>query len=201
MQNTKQDLNNPKFYWAVKNDDSQLFKDTVIKYINQNLVTINRFILQKEMYYGRFIDGFNVVHKSSFSINLIANILEVEEFANLYKSYLKSKEYKDWQPEVGELVEVGNNNINFNQRIYLTRIKNSRRPFICVETGKEKSYKDELEFDVVAWKYMRRIEKSIKTEFTEEDITKAYYAGIDYRDKEERQITITESLRQFIKTL
>lgn len=91
MEQTKPKNNLPK-YWAVKNDGSQLFKDTVIKYMNETYMKPNNYIPLAGSalnYYG--YDGYKDSYSGCNNKNNLSDFraavepLSIKEFIELSK--------------------------------------------------------------------------------------------------------------------
>ena len=142
--------NNLPTSWCVKNDGSQLFKDTVIAYLN----TCNRCQNPpftgscSEYYYGVTKTGIGYFSTYTREFD---TVLSLSEFINLTNT--PGLHY-------GDLVEVSYDNINWHKRIYVaTRLIDSTMKCLCIDAGQEDRV-DTGVFRIALWTYVRPIQKS-----------------------------------------
>lgn len=112
--------NNLPESWCVKNDGSQLFKDTVIKYIQNKYGSI--LDGSSLMYYGYSVKYDTCIDDSSSKFE---NVLTLSEFIEL------SKEIKEWEPKFGEKVIAYDKDGRSFKLIYLGEKDNY---FLLIET-------------------------------------------------------------------
>jgi len=160
--------NNLPKYWAVQNDGSDLFKETVIKYLI-NVFNVGWEGSNNTHYYGYDnsiqYSGTNCKKDLKY-FNNNPILLTLEQFIEM------SKPIEEWIPQQGELVEVSLSNESWFKRIYLTSIKVAGRSIICVDFNNEKQFKNNEEFGITGWKYIRKIQESEIIEVTLEQIAK-----------------------------
>jgi len=133
--------NNLPKYWIIKNDGSQLFQDTVIKYLN----TINDWNGTVIAYYwfdwNKAFNWTNWWH----NINMFENnpiVLTLNEFIEM-----TTEEFTRW-----ELVEVRDyNNSKRNERIFLVEIKGSNYSFVCVNDNYNEEFKTNKQYFKNLW--------------------------------------------------
>jgi hypothetical protein len=87
--------------WAVQNDGSQLFKDTVIKYLNDRGSNFNGDIIG--CYYGIKKDGY---HFTDMYPALFANILTLQEFISLTSE--EDIRENEWDFREGDIIKYDN---------------------------------------------------------------------------------------------
>lgn len=119
--------NNLPESWCVKNDGSQLFKDTVIVYINNRYHrTLDGF---SKMYYGYSVKHNTCIDDSS---SRFENLLTLSEFIEL------SKEVEDWEPKFGEEVLAWDKDSTVKSKKVFIGIINNRNA--CVDEDSLKSF-------------------------------------------------------------
>jgi len=67
--------------------------------------------------------------------------------------------YEDWAPQEGDLVEVSNDGINWNSRIFLYSTKNKASSHMCISNEWEERYKSGQfisGFHIATWPYIRK---------------------------------------------
>jgi len=157
--------NNLPKYWCVQNDGSQLFKDTVIKYISNGWSG-----LDKGYYYGynggKYYNGFNVYSEiGSFSG---CTLLTIQQFIEM------SKEVEEWTPKRGELVEVSDGfNGKWSSRIYVTTIEGTTYPYACVDKEDNGLFNNGDVFKITLWTKIRQIKPTHK-EVTLQEIAEKF---------------------------
>ena len=119
--------------WCVKNDGSQLFKDTVIKYINTNYINTKYSGDMINSYYG--IDKYNKT-LSNENVNNFVKELTLEEFIKLTE--IKMKYFKlnqtVYHPTYGEGKVISTNH-GFMDCPILVQFKNTSVSF--TEEGRD----------------------------------------------------------------
>ena len=109
--------------WAVANDGSKLFYNTVLKYLNEKFNTA--YMGNQHIFYG--IDGSSVVLGST--PHWTPNIFTIQEFINLTQP----------SPKTGDTVWVRDNNeINgqWVEKTFLSYSNNKKYPFIVCPTDR-----------------------------------------------------------------
>ena len=141
-------MNNLPKSWAVYNDGSQLFKNKVIKYLNE----INDiFLVQQNLFYGIKKDG--VADWSSDS-SRFQKILSIDEFIEMTTQSFKR----------GDRVEMKDDGDQWIERIYIGTIEGATSPFIAVVHGQENEFADGLRFSVTLWQHIRPIQNKVEIE-------------------------------------
>lgn len=139
-------------YWAVKGEDSKLFKDTVIKYMNEidQPGQEGSWFGGDSSYYG--YDGSKGNHGTAarHSMGLFTTgtvLLTLEQFIEMTT---------EWEPKRGDIVEVRDSEAaNWVRRIYLTTVAGSHFSFITVALGEEEKFHAGRAFSANFWKFMR----------------------------------------------
>ena len=145
--------NNLPEYWAVKNDNSQLFKDTVIKYLN---TTYNQDWdgTAQDAWYGynsnykncngtfNTYDLFDCINKPT--------IFTLKEFIDLTGVNLKQ----------GDLVEVSDNKKDWEEKIFITNLGSKfDYPIVVVAHYSMEDYYNGRKARHIKYKYMRPIQE------------------------------------------
>jgi len=138
-------------YWVVLNDGSQLFKDTVIKYLNETYDTGWGGDLTN-IYYGYDGNNYFMGTSSHKIISLFENkptILTLKQFITMTQEFKR-----------GELIEVSDykDYRDGQKRIFLTHIEGAIYPFICIANGHEDKFKSGEKFGISECKYARKIQ-------------------------------------------
>lgn len=144
----------PKSY-AVFNDGSQLFKDTVIKYFNKMDKNNNNWT-------GESVGKYYCCDK---------NLYQVEELINFQKKGLTlikfielSKEIEKWTPKYGEKVLAWDDEGDIKpEMIYMSTIPESDYPYVLVDPENFKI----SSFAYVGYKNIAKIESPVKYKLEE----------------------------------
>lgn len=138
--------------WCVWNDCSQLFKDTVLKYIN-SLTKYEEFNGYEYFYYG--VDKKGVFYGNA-NYDYFDKVLTLQQFIEMTT---------EWTPKEGELVEVSNGVVWYKRTfIYKTQYEH-----IVTARGRT-AQNDYRDFDT--WNYVRPIKQPEIFELTIEEIAK-----------------------------
>lgn len=117
-----------------------------------------------------------------------ANFILAKEIKNgdndtLSEGYIPIHHIKDYYFERGEEVEISDEEGYFNGRIriFLTKIEGTAYPYICVNGYDEKEFKNNKEFRITTWKYIRPVREKKHT-ITLEDGTKISISEESYNE-------------------
>ena len=142
--------NNLPKYWIIKNDGSQLFQDTVIRYLNTKYETkwSGHVLVYYWFDWNQYKNWTNLWHNiSQFENN--PTLLTINEFIEM-----TTEEFTKW-----ELVEVRDcSTSNWQIKIFITEIKGSNYPFVCVNDYHNEEFKTNKKFNCGYWKFCRKIE-------------------------------------------
>lgn len=139
-------------YWVVQNDGSQLFKDTVIKYLNEITFDNDWGGTDTAYYYG--YDG-NSSYRGTNSWKNIScfrnnpTLLTLQEFIDLTT--------EEWIPERGEVVLVSDTKASWSERIYLCTIEGANFPHRVVSSTDNENYHNKIPFDVSSYRYIKQL--------------------------------------------
>lgn len=150
------DLSKLPKYWVVKNDDSQLFKDTVLKVLNEigSNMGVPWLGNATDHYYG--FDGNTHVYGRIQTFNNNPTILTLEQFIELTT---------EWIPKRGDVVYCSDEYGVFdeeNKRIYLTTIEGAYEPYIAVHERWESEFKAGLPFETMSWEYISPVPSKVE---------------------------------------
>jgi len=142
--------NNLPKYWIIKNDGSQLFQDTVIKYLN----AMHKWDSTVDTFYYWFDWNKNFNWTNYYSnINEFQNnpiVLTINQFIKM----TTKENFTRW--EIVEMREV--NNHKWSRKIFLAEIKGSEYPFVCIDTDEVDKLKNNEQFTHQSWRFCRKIE-------------------------------------------
>jgi hypothetical protein len=137
-------------YWAVENDGSQLFKDTVIKYLNETYK--QGYDGVSPVYYG--YDGVIKCFNGTFCEISIADLSDDTQVLTLNQFIQMTTETEF---KTGELIEVSDSGDAWVEIIFLAEITGAKSPFICVAKGYEYEFINGIEFHYEKWDKARKI--------------------------------------------
>lgn len=154
-------MNNLPKSWCVKNDDSQLFKDTVLKYIETKY---NEPLLGSDPFYGEYDNDWACSHSS------FGKLLTIQEFINLTQP----------SPKTGDTVWVRDNNYidgQWVEKTFLSYSNNKKYPFIVCPTDRFETIESGLSimaqpFQELSTTDPNAIQKSETVKMTVEEIEK-----------------------------
>jgi len=142
--------NNLPKYWIVKNDNSQLFKDTVMKYLD----TIYKWNSTVDTFYYWF-DWTNYLNWTNYYSNI--NEFQNNPVVLTLNQFIEMTTCNEFTR--GELVEMRDyDHHKWNKRIFITEIKWSEYPFICIDIDQFDKLKTNEQFIHQSWKFCRKIE-------------------------------------------
>lgn len=161
-------------YWAVNNDGSQLFKDTVIKYLNEiedddQITWLRGNIINAYYGYNYKQDSIGVFTSKRLSTNTI--VLSLTEFIDLTNTC---------QPKRGDKVLVSDSSDKVKlEKIYLTTIEGAIYPYITVLQDSEQDFLEGRPFSTSKWKYIHPIEEIKPIKLTVSQIEKRLGHGVE----------------------
>ena len=145
--------NNLPKYWAVQNDGSQLFKDTVIKYLNElenNNITPWKGV-NKDYYYGydgRMVNKGTTCTKHISEFDLDTKLLTLEEFIKLTSTI-----EQPFQPKKGDWVMYGDNSA-CHGGIYITTIEGAEFPHLIVKNSDIHKFLEGKPYEFFSWRFI-----------------------------------------------
>ena len=153
------DLSRLPKYWVVKNDGSQLFRDTVIKALNEiGTNSVFPWIGNVDHSYygfdGAVTNSGTCQHENVSDCRNKPTILTLEQFIEL-----TTELPTEWTPKRGDVVLVTDDDDDavWHERIYLATIKGAYMPYITVSHGDEYLFDTNQLFDINEWQYMKPI--------------------------------------------
>jgi hypothetical protein len=150
-------------YWVVENDKSQLFLDTVIKYMNvidqPQSTPWYGTAFKYYGYDGNELDGGTRGADDLKSFTNLVTLLTLQQFIEMTIE-------QPWVPKRGEVVLVRNYETDsWKERIYLTTISGSSTPYVCVMDSYTSIYPQEG-FTLMNWQKMKQKIDEIKISIT-----------------------------------